>query len=124
MIQYPMHMYIIIWVVVSSSMIMLCYGLLRRSTRRVTKQSPEKLEVGEKVHSFAQKRTFVDRRSGDDRRKAHDLDYFLRGGVERRCWKERRSEIERRKDWIRAATWVSVKVSELERDMAPITFDT
>lgn len=30
------------------------------------------------------------RRSNQDRRQAYSLDYFLEGGVERRCYKERR----------------------------------
>jgi len=45
-------------------------------------------------------RSFLDRRSGLDRRNEHSLDYFLRGGGERRSWTERRSEMERRGDWI------------------------
>lgn len=57
-------------------------------------------------------RSPIDRRSGLDRRKAHDLDYFLRGGVEKRSWKERRSKLERRKDWTRASEWVSVYVGD------------
>jgi hypothetical protein len=32
----------------------------------------------------------ADRRSGADRRKVYSADYFLKGGVERRSWKERR----------------------------------
>jgi len=31
-----------------------------------------------------------DRRSGDDRRQSFDNSYFLKGGIERRSWKERR----------------------------------
>jgi hypothetical protein len=57
-------------------------------------------------------RSSIDRRSGSDRRKVHDLDYFLKGGVERRSWKERRSPIERRKNWIRVSEWVSVYVGD------------
>jgi hypothetical protein len=30
------------------------------------------------------RRSFVDRRSGEDRRKVHNLDYFSDGGAERR----------------------------------------
>jgi hypothetical protein len=55
----------------------------------------------------------IDRRSGTDRRKAHNLDYFLSGGEERRSWNERRSQIERRKDWIRASDWSSVFLGDL-----------
>jgi hypothetical protein len=32
----------------------------------------------------------TDRRSGKDRRKSGDVNYFLNGGIERRSWKERR----------------------------------
>jgi hypothetical protein len=59
------------------------------------------------------RRSSVDRRSGVDRRKTHNLDYFLKGGVERRNWKERRSEGERRVGWVRVGTWNSVYVGDL-----------
>ncbi|NIR16127.1 MAG: hypothetical protein GWN86_20275 [Desulfobacterales bacterium] len=58
-------------------------------------------------------RSPIDRRSGSDRRKAHSLDYFLNGGVERRSWIERRSQNERRKDWVRATQWSSVFIGDL-----------
>ena len=58
-------------------------------------------------------RSPIDRRSGGDRRKAHSLDYFLNGGVERRSWTERRSQNERRKDWVRATQWSSVFIGDL-----------
>jgi hypothetical protein len=35
-------------------------------------------------------RSSIDRRSGTDRRKSYKALYFLKGGVERRNWKERR----------------------------------
>jgi hypothetical protein len=38
----------------------------------------------------------IDRRSGKDRRRVYDFDYFFNGGVERRDWIERRSKVERR----------------------------
>lgn len=41
-------------------------------------------------------RSGIDRRSGADRRIGFSIRYWLNGGVERRQWKERRSEIERR----------------------------
>ena len=55
----------------------------------------------------------IDRRSGDDRRRVYDFDHFIAGGVERRSWKERRSNDERRKDWLRAGRWSSVLVYNL-----------
>lgn len=58
-------------------------------------------------------RSPIDRRSGVERRKAHNLDYFIGGGPERRDWKERRSKVERRKDWIRVCEWVSVSMGDL-----------
>jgi hypothetical protein len=52
----------------------------------------------------------IDRRSGVDRRKIHDLNYFIKGGEERRKFTERRSPKERRKSWVRADDWISVFV--------------
>ncbi len=42
-------------------------------------------------------RSFIDRRCGDDRRNKYNLDYFIKGGKERRKEKERREQEERRK---------------------------
>ena len=55
-------------------------------------------------------RSGVDRRCGKDRRLAHDVDYFLNGGIERRSWKERRAQGERREDWVRVSEWSSMFV--------------
>jgi len=49
-----------------------------------------------------------DRRSGEDRRRVYNLDYFLNGGVERRSGSERRAQIERRLNWMRVSRWLSV----------------
>ena len=49
-----------------------------------------------------------DRRSGEDRRRVYDLNYFLNGGAERRNGSERRTQIERRVDWMRVSKWFSV----------------
>ena len=49
-----------------------------------------------------------DRRSGDDRRVAYDLDYFLEGGEERRSSRERRGIEERRDNCQRVSQWSSV----------------
>jgi hypothetical protein len=51
---------------------------------------------------------YVDRRSGEDRRKVYDADYFQNGGLERRSRKERRRDFERRKDCTRVSEWSSV----------------
>ena len=51
---------------------------------------------------------YLDRRSGEDRRKAYDLDHFTDGGLERRDEKERRKPKERRKDCVKVSTWSSV----------------
>jgi hypothetical protein len=50
----------------------------------------------------------VDRRFGGERRRMYNLDYFLKGGVERRSWKERRKKDERREGWMRISKWSSV----------------
>ena len=57
----------------------------------------------------------IDRRSGADRRRVHNLDYFSSGGIERRSWKERRSGGERRAEWMRVGEWNSVFVRESKR---------
>jgi len=59
-------------------------------------------------------RSDMDRRSGEDRRRAYDLDYFSNGGVERRNWKEQRSNVERRVGWTRVSKWSSVSPKALK----------
>jgi hypothetical protein len=61
----------------------------------------------------------MDRRSGVDRRKAHKLDYFLNGGVERRSFKERRSVKERREGWVRVSEWTSLRLESLQVGKTP-----
>ncbi len=51
---------------------------------------------------------YLDRRSGEDQRKAYDLDHFTEGGLERREAKERRKRDERRKDCVKVSRWSSV----------------
>ena len=51
---------------------------------------------------------YLDRRSGEDRRDAYWIDYFLMGGTERRKGKERRGMSERRADCVRVSKWSSV----------------
>jgi hypothetical protein len=50
----------------------------------------------------------IDRRLGEDRRRWYYLDYFLKGGAERRSWKERREQQERREGWMRVSKWASI----------------
>jgi hypothetical protein len=58
-----------------------------------------------------QKSLGLDRRSLEDRRKLYDLNYFLKGGKERRLWKERRKQlVELRKGWVRVSDWTSAMV--------------
>jgi hypothetical protein len=54
------------------------------------------------------RRSPVDRRSGEDKRKRYNLDYFTDGGEERRKGKERRESGERRSGWARVYKWCSV----------------
>jgi hypothetical protein len=51
---------------------------------------------------------FLDRRSGEDRRQAYDLDYFEQGGMERRMTDERRKADERRDQCVKVGKWTSV----------------
>ena len=57
---------------------------------------------------------FLDRRSGDDRREAYDLDYFREGGAERRAQNERRQPLERREGCIRVSEWSSICPVDVE----------
>ena len=57
------------------------------STKTVTRLPHSKLP-SKKNASF--KPPATDRRSGKDRRKSYDPNYFLNGGIERRSWQERR----------------------------------
>ena len=57
-----------------------------------------------------EKRGQTDRRSGPDRRVAHDLEYFEQSGVERRSNRGRRELVERRTDWARINHWSSVRI--------------
>jgi len=61
-----------------------------------------------KVKKIRNTDPFLDRRSGDDRREAYDLDYFRDGGTERREKNERRHPRERRDGCIRVSEWSSV----------------
>jgi len=49
-----------------------------------------------------------DRRSGDDRRKAHKRGYLAQGGVERRNGREIRQKNERRDQYVRTNKWSSI----------------
>lgn len=53
---------------------------------------------------------YLDRRIVEDRREAHSADYFLRGGQERRSFRERRGPLERRRGCTRIGKWSSVCV--------------
>jgi hypothetical protein len=51
---------------------------------------------------------YIDRRSGEERRQAYDLDYFGKNGLERRKKDDRRQSAERRDGCIRVTDWSSV----------------
>ncbi len=51
---------------------------------------------------------YLDRRSGDDRRKVCDLDFFEKGGIERRSGGESRQRGDRRIQCVNVSKWSSV----------------
>jgi len=62
-----------------------------------------------------ERRSKLDRRSGGERRKAYNLDYFLlKDGIERRNKLERRTSGERRSGWVRINEWYSIYIGEYE----------
>jgi hypothetical protein len=56
-----------------------------------------------RYRSITEKRRscFLDRRSGEDKRRVYSLDYFSTGGSERRHGRERRAHGERRTRWYK-----------------------
>jgi len=57
------------------------------------------------------KRSGIDRRSGEDKRKVYSLDYFKNNGMERRLnIKDRRKKVEPRKSWDRVNKWYSIYI--------------
>lgn len=71
---------------------------------------------GESEAMGENKRSPRDRRSGIERRDVYDLDYFLKGGLERRRFVERRWRSEMRKGWVRISRWSSKRI---EKDASP-----
>ena len=51
---------------------------------------------------------YIDRRSGEDRRKVYDSDYWDRRGIEKRKLKDRRQQKERRASCVNVSEWSSV----------------
>lgn len=67
-----------------------------------------KVQYGKNYRELRKIDAFMDRRSGEDRRKVYSLDYFKSGGIDRRMSDERRVNKERRKDCVRVSEWSSV----------------
>jgi hypothetical protein len=65
-------------------------------------------EPGKALSKSPMRRSLVDRRSGEDKRRLYSLDYFTDGGEERRKGRERRQSGERRSAWMRVYKWCSV----------------
>lgn len=63
---------------------------------------------GRRHREMRRRDPFMDRRSGEDRRKTHSLAYFQDGRPDRRKQQERRTQVERRSDCVRISEWSSV----------------
>jgi len=59
---------------------------------------------------------YLDRRYGEDRREAYDIDYFAKGGIERRKAKEQRKPEERRKGCVKVSKWSSVCAERISKE--------
>ena len=59
---------------------------------------------------------YLDRRSGEDRRAVHSLEYFQKGYFCRRSGLERRNNYERRAGCIRVSEWSSVCLVPEDKD--------
>ena len=85
-----------------------------KGTERVTDMETTKLLGNKKRQKDIRlKDPFIDRRSGEDRREAYDLDYFQKEGFERRVGGERRKDEERRDSCIRVSKWTSICPDDL-----------
>lgn len=60
------------------------------------------------------KRSFLERRSGKDRRQSFSFKRFSFNRPDRRKTHERRSQIERREHWIRISKWSSAPLKQLK----------
>ncbi|XPS88116.1 uncharacterized protein Dvar_61340 [Desulfosarcina variabilis str. Montpellier] len=60
------------------------------------------------------KRSFIERRSGKDRRQTFSFKRFSFNRLDRRKVHERRSRIERRKNWVRISKWSSAPLKQLK----------
>ena len=70
---------------------------------------------------ISKRSTILDRRGGENRRIAYNPDHFLKGGVERRKWNERRSPDERRMGWLRVSDWSSIPISMITKNSRVFT---
>ena len=55
---------------------------------------------------------YVDRRSGEARRKVYDADYWESGGIERRNAKDSRQQKDRRSSCVSVSQWSSVCIDD------------
>jgi len=86
----------------------------KKRRKSVPVQEEYRKDCREKQREKMQRTSMVDRRSGEDRREVHDLDYLVNGGVERRTRPERRSHhSERRSDWIMIDRWYSIALGPI-----------
>lgn len=60
------------------------------------------------------KRAFIERRSGKDRRRFFSIKGLFYRKHDRRTSLERRSNTEHRQNWVRAGRWASVPVNQLK----------
>jgi diguanylate cyclase (GGDEF)-like protein len=68
-------------------------------------------------------RSTRDRRSGKDRRQVYDLEYFFKGGAERRSRRNRRGAFERRTGWMRIGKWRSIPTKRKKKALLSTAFD-
>jgi hypothetical protein len=90
-------------------------GFLFNKNKR--KYSHKIINIGKK--DIIRARSLLERRSGEDRRAAYDLNYFNQDGSERRKNKERRVNTEKRKGWLRISKWGSIFVGNKNKKKKP-----
>jgi hypothetical protein len=66
------------------------------------------MSVSQSLKDRRMRDSFLDRRSGDDRRRGFDLGYFAQGSIDKRNGMERRKKDERRDQYARIDKWSSI----------------
>jgi hypothetical protein len=81
---------------------------IMKSAKKESESPPKTIRKGD---------PFLDRRSGEEQRAIHSLDYFQEGNPCRRSGADRRTNVERRDGYVRISEWGSVCVVNEDKEL-------